>query len=107
MVRGDAVYAAVVGRLYRSDDDGQTWSDLTGGVPIGAQKPLIDLLAARGRNVLIATAGDKRTLLLSRDRGASWRRLDDGLPPNRVTALATTDAGFLAGTMGAGIWRHK
>jgi photosystem II stability/assembly factor-like uncharacterized protein len=107
VVRGDAVYAAVAGRLYRSDDDGRIWIDLTAGIPLGSKTPLVDLVAARGRDVLIATKDAKRTLFSSRDRGASWRRLDEGLPPNRVTALTATDTGLLAGTMGAGLWRHE
>jgi photosystem II stability/assembly factor-like uncharacterized protein len=108
---GDDVYAGALGRLVRWDrgmtsDAAPAWTDLTDRVPAVSPPAQIELMAARGRRVLVATGGLHRAVFVSDDRGESWRPADEGLPAERITMLVANDEGWLAGTQGAGIWHH-
>src|SRR5919201_892887 len=75
--------------MHRSDDAGQTWSEITEGLPTefgfaAATHPhdpdtfyVIPLDPGHGRTMPDGHAAVWRT----RDAGSSWQRLDSGLPP--------------------------
>jgi photosystem II stability/assembly factor-like uncharacterized protein len=75
--------------VYRTDDGGRQWTEITGSLPSEFGFPLVihphdpatiyvipHTLPESGRHMIDGHAAVWR----SRDRGASWQRLDDGLP---------------------------
>jgi photosystem II stability/assembly factor-like uncharacterized protein len=73
--------------LYASEDAGEHWRRLTGGLPDRLDEMVGALMADEDGGVSAAAGG---TLFVSRDGGASWRCLATGLP--RIRALALLDA---------------
>lgn len=71
--------------LYRSDDAGRSWARVEHDL---AERPEFTALAvdARGGETLYAIADGR--MLMSRDRGASWRARGSGLPETSIETLA-------------------
>ena len=88
-VDGDRMYQQNHVGMHRSDDCGQTWTEITEGLPTefgfaAATHPhdretfyVIPLDPGHGRTMPDGHAAVWRT----RDAGESWQRLDTGLPP--------------------------
>jgi photosystem II stability/assembly factor-like uncharacterized protein len=78
------------GSVYRSDDAGSTWNDIAAGLPSGFGFPMtIDPADPDSAFVIpLASDGDRVTpdgrvrVYGTRDAGASWAPLGDGLPSN-------------------------
>ncbi len=76
------------GSVYRSDDEGSTWTDIAKGLPSGFGFPLtIDPADPDSAFVLPLIGAEDRTtpdgkvrVFGTRDAGASWAALDGGLP---------------------------
>ncbi len=90
------------GFIFRSQDSGATWSEITG---------FRELLSANSAvGVLFATAENSRTVLYAgtrfdgvlrtEDGGATWQQLDSGLvgEARRIRSLATFNGNLYAGT---------
>jgi photosystem II stability/assembly factor-like uncharacterized protein len=73
--------------LFRSSDDGQTWSPLV--LPEGVDPSTLRWVAttAEAPDSLYA-AGPGAGILRSDDRGETWRTLSDDLPSQEVAAFA-------------------
>ena len=86
--------------LFRTRDGGASWSLATGNLP--DDQPLFvvreDPLDAR-----ILYLGGERGLWLSRDAGASWTAVKQGLPPVAVTDIELKHGALVLGTR-RGIW---
>jgi len=69
---GDTVFLAGDEHLYKSDDAGRSWQDITPGEARGRE--IVSVAAGRegGGMVLLALLGDKKTLLASTDWGETW-----------------------------------
>lgn len=80
--RGDIIYAidSAYGRVYRSDNGGLTWSDITRGLQnAGAMLPASEIAVAPDRPQNVAVVTDSGTkVYLSGDSGATWN--DTGVP---------------------------
>lgn len=94
--RGPAVLFAGGSQLWRSEDSGRTWSNLTqtrGGREssvLGA--PVNDLAVDPGNPDRIAVAAASG-VWVSLDGGLSWQGWNDGLPAFRVTRILAAPAG--------------
>lgn len=82
---GDVVIAANGANLYRSTDDGDTWTHTTYG-PVDAGPTSI---AMRGSTILIGTGYDG--VFRSSDDGATWAQVKGPTVEGAVTAVALTD----------------
>lgn len=51
----DIVYAAVIGGIYRSEDGGQTWTNVLGGAPSGSQRAAYTDIVVTEQGVAYAT----------------------------------------------------
>jgi len=90
------------GRVWRSEDDGATWTDRSGGLP---EVPVTAVVPdpERPGTVLVATDAG---VWWSGDDGESWQPLGRGLPNAPVLALAARPGERLvrAGLLGRGVW---
>lgn len=86
--RPERLFMQFHGGVYRSDDAGESWTDVAAGLPSDFAFPLavdpadpdsafvIPLTAETDR----VTAGGRAQVFETRDAGASWRELGEGLP---------------------------
>ena len=66
--------------LYQSTDDGETWSELSNGLPEGEKGRIALAIAPSRPSVLYATVEAEDTALYrSDDLGASWKQTDDSM----------------------------
>ena len=84
----ESLYKSDSRALYRSEDGGETWVEVT--LPDSSDDGQIAAVAvsAAGQGALYV-AGPAMGVLKSIDAGESWTRLDEGLPSLNVIALAT------------------
>jgi photosystem II stability/assembly factor-like uncharacterized protein len=80
-------YAMTTGRtlkLYRTTDEGRTWTDITGNLP---EVPTNDIVASP-TDARVMWAATDIGMFVTRDGGATWARYQQGLPIVGVQALA-------------------
>jgi len=68
--------------IYRSDDGGESWTELTAGLPTSNMGKIGLALSPRDPDrVYAAITLDRRTggVFMSTDRGASWRKMSDAV----------------------------
>jgi len=90
-------------KIYRSKDDGASWTELNAELRIDAM-PRLDILPS---GIIVCWQGkyDLNYIAYSTDDGDTWTDFDSGLW-DRMTAIAVDPAGYLfAGTDGAGVFR--
>jgi photosystem II stability/assembly factor-like uncharacterized protein len=83
--------------IYRSTDNGTTWSTINNGLPNNN----ITALAVYHAKVFAAT--DSNGIFLSTNNGDSWTPFNTGLPNPYISSLALNDTCIYAGLFG-GIW---
>jgi photosystem II stability/assembly factor-like uncharacterized protein len=96
------------GHVFRTNDGGQTWQDLTAGLPdMPVNTLLIDPEAIDGVSPRTLYIGNdigvfRRTL----DGASGWEPFGTGLPPVVVNRLAYNSAArqLVAATYGRGVW---
>jgi len=86
----ETLYLQFHGGVYRSDDGGRRWIDIsaTGGLPADFGFPIVVDPRDPGRAFVIPLVADidrvtpegKLRVFETRDRGESWRPLSEGLP---------------------------
>jgi len=92
------ILAATEGGLFRSSDNGSTWSNLKG--PEGI---LLTVLADDAGRIWVGYSGG---VLVSADDGLTWTRCVNGLPIDYTFSLAVDREGrLLAGTHSRGVYR--
>ncbi len=89
--------------LYRSDDLGKTWVDISGNIPVSPVNVIIE--DPKNENLLFV--GTDNGLFVSFNRGASWEAFQNGLPYVAVHDLAIQQEAkhLLIGTHGRGIYK--
>jgi photosystem II stability/assembly factor-like uncharacterized protein len=83
------------GRVYRSDNDGASWSRI--------ETKRTELIATAAiSNAIVVLAGNMRTVLVSKDHAQSFESMDVGLPGNVAELVPLPDGGMIAlGEFGA------
>jgi hypothetical protein len=89
--------------LYRSDDYGASWTDITSDLPAAR---VLRTLREDPRNPDVLYLGAELGLFYSRDGGGSWTALTGGLPTSAFNDLVVhpRDNDLILGTHGRGIW---
>jgi uncharacterized protein (TIGR03437 family) len=89
------------GHVYRTQDGGITWADISGNLPDAPANSIV--VDPQGPLYVATDVGVFR----SDDGGATWSSFNLGLPNSFVTALAidTTSRTLFAGTYGRGIYQ--
>jgi photosystem II stability/assembly factor-like uncharacterized protein len=98
-------------KVYRSNDRGNTWTNITGDLP---DQPLSDVIThPTDPNILYL--GSEFGCFRTTDNGAHWHRWNNGMPE----AAIVTEMGYIdlrsqygqywiiAGTYGRGIWKRE
>jgi photosystem II stability/assembly factor-like uncharacterized protein len=87
--------------IYRTDDFGQTWTQITNGIADGDFAYVIrEDPQARG----LLYAGTEHGVHVSFDDGASWQSLRQNLPDTPVRDLTVKGDDLVIGTFGRGYW---
>jgi photosystem II stability/assembly factor-like uncharacterized protein len=98
---GSYVYAGSSGCLYRSADNGLTWTPLNLGV---AQEVMSS--TSYGNYLFVGTYG--AGVFYSIDHGISWNAWNDGFLNESIYSLAVNGSNIYAGTCcGYGLWRRQ
>jgi photosystem II stability/assembly factor-like uncharacterized protein len=89
--------------LYRSDDYGESWRDITGDLP---PRRVARTVREDPRNPDLLYLGTEFGVFVSFDAGESWVELESGLPTAAVNDLVVhpRDNDLILGTHGRGIW---
>ena len=92
VISGTYIFAGSSHNVYRSSNNGDTWTLASLGLPGGR----ITALATNGSNLFAGT--DSSGMFLSTDNGASWTPLNSGLTDMTVRCLAISGTNLFAGT---------
>lgn len=84
--------------VYRSTNNGLSWSGVNAGLP----RANISALAVQGSKVFAGT--DSNGIFLSTDNGEHWSQFNEGLPNLSVSSLARNESYVYVGVVG-GVWR--
>ncbi|MBI3537349.1 MAG: hypothetical protein HY070_07330 [Chloroflexi bacterium] len=98
----ETIYAGTLTTLLRSDNGGETWKDASEGLR-GARVTALAL----SLDTTSLFAATESAVYISRDRGARWTALSDGLSDNaRPQSLAVSSKTILVGTT-LGLYRLR
>ncbi len=88
---------------FRTDDYGQTWTDITSNLPAGHS---VHVIREDLRNPDLLFLGTEFEVFVSLDRGARWTRLMNGMPTVAIQDLVIhpRDNDLIAGTHGRSIF---
>ncbi|HEU5219031.1 MAG TPA: hypothetical protein VFU23_10240, partial [Gemmatimonadales bacterium] len=87
--------------IYRTRDDGRTWTHITEGIPPGATVNAVREDPVR--KGLLFAAGESE-VWVSFDDGDHWQSLRLNMPVTSIRDVMIKDADLLAGTHGRGFW---
>jgi len=85
--------------VFRSADQGESWTAVNTGLPPNAS---ISSIAAVGPNLFAATFNSG--VFHSTDQGGSWTAINVGLTDLRVRTFAVLEGRLFAGTLGSGVF---
>ena len=85
--------------LLLSKDYGQTWIDISQGLPAEIQ---VSFLEKKKDELVIAT--DNLGLFVSTDRRTKWKSINQGLPNKKINALHISEESIYVGVYRAGIF---
>ncbi len=106
-VSGTNLFAGAYEGVYRSTNNGTSWTAVNAGLRHG----YVYALAASGSNLFAAveSLGESGGVFLSTDMGASWAPANAGLPANTfIYTLTAGDSNIFAGTdKGVFQYRHN
>lgn len=98
---GDDLYIAGATNVFRSSDQGATWTQLPFAIFETAH--IRDLLAVDDRLFIATDLGVYVTV----DRGATFQNITDNMGSHYVLSLATIGGQLVAGTLGSGVTRRS
>ncbi len=97
--------SGVAGGVYKSLDNGITWTLVNNGLPTPADtNTYVTSLAVIGNNLF---AGTGHGVYLSTDYGDNWTKVNNGLTGKLVYALAVKSNELFAGTYNEGVFRSN
>jgi photosystem II stability/assembly factor-like uncharacterized protein len=87
--------------LYKTTDDGRTWTKIVDGIPNGA---FTRVIREDARRAGLLYAGTETGLYVSFDGGARWERFQRNLPAVPITDLAVKNDDLVVATQGRAFW---
>ena len=98
----DTIYTSLIdGGVFRSTNNGTTWSSASNGLPSDSHASMV-ALAINGGNIFASTNNlnepNPSGVFRSIDNGANWTVVNNGLSDTIVNALISYDGNLFAGT---------
>jgi photosystem II stability/assembly factor-like uncharacterized protein len=87
--------------IYRTEDYGRTWTEITTGIPDGS---FARVIRADSKRPGLLYAGAEDGVYVSFDNGGHWQSLQLNLPTVSVRDLALRDGDLVAATFGRAFW---
>ncbi len=87
--------------IYRTHDDGKSWTEIIGGIPEGAP---INVVREDPKRKGLLFAGSERAVYASFDDGDHWQSLRLNMPATSVRDLLVKGDDLIAATHGRGFW---
>ena len=101
LINADDIIFAGSSGVYRSDDNGKTWSLKNNGMGNWQVYSLI-----YDKNGFLDAGTDLGGFFRSEDNGETWTKLNAGLTNTEITTLAINEVGYIfAGTWRGGVYR--
>jgi photosystem II stability/assembly factor-like uncharacterized protein len=75
----NTIYSGNANGIYKTNDDGNTWENISTGLPLGV---VVNSIAKSGNNLIIGTKGFG--IFLSTDNGGTWISSNNGLTVNNI-----------------------
>jgi photosystem II stability/assembly factor-like uncharacterized protein len=88
-------------RLYRTDDYGKSWTDITANLPHGAYTRVVREDTEREG---LLFAGTERGVYVSFDDGGGWQAFNLNLPQTPITDLMVAHDDLIVATSGRAFW---
>lgn len=87
--------------IYRTHDDGKTWTEIVNGIPAGAA---VNVVREDPKRRGLLYAGTEREVYVSFDDGNHWQSLRLNMPATSIRDLTMKDDDVVAATHGRGFW---
>ena len=87
--------------IWKTDDYGQSWTKIVGGIPHGAY---VNAVREDPNRAGLLYAGTNRGVFISYDDGASWHELNPGLPTIPITNVVVEHNELAIASHGRGFW---
>jgi photosystem II stability/assembly factor-like uncharacterized protein len=98
IIRGSYIFASTLGGgIYRSTDNGESWSLVNNGLPSATVRVMI----TSGPNIFGATDG--AGVVLSTNNGYSWAQVNNGLSYTTLQTITRCDTNIFAATDYGGV----
>ncbi|MGH9490818.1 MAG: WD40/YVTN/BNR-like repeat-containing protein [Terriglobales bacterium] len=87
--------------IYRTEDSGKTWTEITAGIPTGAY---VNAIKEDPRQPGLLYSGTELGLYVSFDNGGHWQPLRLNMPVASVRDILVREDDLVVGTHGRSIW---
>src|SRR5262249_20311445 len=87
--------------ILRTRDGGQTWTEITRGIPNGGT---INVVREDTQRRGLLFAGSEQAVYVSFDDGEDWEPLRLNMPATSIRDLVIRDEDLMAGRQGRGFW---
>ena len=87
--------------IYRTRDEGKTWTHITNGIPDGA---IVNTVKEDPKRKGLLFAGSETQVYVSFDDGENWQSLRGNMPATSIRDLVIKDDDLVVGTHGRGFW---
>jgi hypothetical protein len=87
--------------IYRTRDEGKTWTHITTGIPDGAT---VNSVKEDPKRPGLLFAGTETQVYVSLDDGDHWQSLRQNMPATSIRDLVIKDDDLVVGTHGRGFW---
>ncbi|HEX7359149.1 MAG TPA: hypothetical protein VF283_01530 [Bryobacteraceae bacterium] len=87
--------------IYRTDDYGRTWTEISSGIPDGS---FVRVVRADSKRQGLLYAGTENGVYVSFNNGGEWQPLQLNLPTVSVRDLALRNGDLVAATFGRAFW---
>jgi hypothetical protein len=102
---GQTIFAAAWEKIYRSSNNGQSWSIITGeGLSFNGH---VKALTSAGNSLFAAMWESTRyNIYVSNDQGDHWTNITQDIHFDKISSMVVYDTMIYAGTGTSGVWRR-
>jgi hypothetical protein len=94
MMSDTTLFAGATGHIYKSSDNGNTWTEVSSGIPANA---CMTSIVASGNAIFAGS--DSNGAFITTNGGTSWTAINSGLTDTHISQLATLGTKLFAVTL--------